>query len=58
METKYTMLVSTVTTPVTVYTSLLDQLQQPVAHLRCDNEATQTMERVGLPEANAAAERH
>ncbi len=58
METKYTMLVSTVTEPVAVYTSLLDQLQQPVAHLRCDNDATRTMERVRLPEANAAAERH
>jgi hypothetical protein len=50
------MLVSTVATPVTV--SLLDQLQQPVAHLRCDNDATRTMERVRLPEANAAAEQH
>jgi hypothetical protein len=58
METKYTMLVSTVTTPVTVYTSLLDQLQQPVAHLHCDNDATGTIERVRLPEANAAAEQH
>ena len=58
METKYTMLVSTVTAPVAVYTSLLDQLQQPVAHLRFDNDATRTMERVRLPEANAAAERH
>ena len=58
METKYTILVSTVTALLAVYTSLLDQLQKPVAHLRCDNDATRTMERVRLPEANAAAERH
>jgi hypothetical protein len=58
METKYTILVSTVTAPVAVYTFLLDQLQQPVAHLRCDNDATRTMERVRLLEANAAAEWH
>ena len=58
METKYTMLVFTVTALLAVYISLLDQLQQPVAHLRFDNDATRTMERVRLPEANAAAERH
>jgi hypothetical protein len=58
METKYTMLVSTVTAPVAVYTSLLDQLQRPVAHLRCDNDLTRAIERGCLPEANAAAERH
>jgi hypothetical protein len=52
------MLVSTVTALLAVYISLLGQLQQPVAHLRCDNDATRTMERVRLPEANAAAERH
>ena len=52
------MLVFTVTALLAVYISLLDQLQQPVAHLRGDNDATRTMERVRLPEANAAAERH
>jgi hypothetical protein len=52
------MLVFTVTALLAVYISLLDQLQQPVAHLRFDNDATRTMERVRLPEANAAAERY
>jgi hypothetical protein len=58
VETKYTILVSTVTALVTVYSLLPNRLQQPESYLRCDNDLTRAIERGRLPEANAAAERH
>jgi hypothetical protein len=45
METKYTILVSTVTALVTLYPPLANQLQQPVTQLRSDNALTEEIER-------------
>jgi len=44
-ETKYTILVSTVTTLLALVSPLADQLQQPVTQLRPDNGVTKTIAR-------------
>ena len=57
METEYTILVSTVTALGILYSSLVDQLQQPVTHLRSEKDLKQMIERARIPEAAAAAKR-
>ncbi len=56
-ETKYTILVSTVTTLVTLYPLLADQLQKPVRHLRSDRDLKKAIERGRIPEDTDAAKR-
>ena len=58
VETKYTILVSTVTTVIVLYPPLTDQLQQQVTHLRADNDPTKGWSVGRIPEAEATAERH
>ena len=57
METEYTILVSTVTALGILYSSLVDQLQQPVTHLRSEKDLKQMIERGRISEAAAAAKR-
>jgi hypothetical protein len=57
VETKYTILVSAVTALVALYSSLANQVQQPVTHLRSDNGLTQAIECGRIFEAKTAAER-
>jgi hypothetical protein len=57
-ETKYTILVSTVTTPVTLSPSQPGRAQQPVRDLSCDSALTNGSSLGGISETIVAAERH
>ena len=58
VETRYTILVSTVIARVTLITSPANELQQPVMHLRSDNDLINRWSVDRISEATAAAERH
>ena len=58
VETKYTILVSTVTVRVTLIPPSANELQQPVASLRSDNRLPAGSSVRRISEAAAAAERH
>jgi hypothetical protein len=58
VETKYTILVSTVTAVITLYPPLTEQLQQPVTHLRSDDGLTKGSKIGQISQATPAAERH
>ena len=58
VETRYTILVSTVTVRVTLIPPSANELQQPVARLRSDNGLPTGSSVRRISEAAAAAERH
>jgi hypothetical protein len=57
VETLYTILVSKVAAFVTLYPPMVNQLQQPMTHLRSDKDLKQAIERRWISEATAAAKR-
>jgi len=58
VETRYTILVSTVTVRVTLIPPSANELQQPVARLHSDNGLTKESSVGRISEATAAAERY
>jgi hypothetical protein len=58
VETRYTILVSTVTARVTLIPSPASDLQQAVTHLRSGSDLTNRWKMDRIPEGAAAAEQH